>query len=133
MFLRLLIPGGIGFSGCFFSVYWLPFATIPFTLDALLQSILYPADFFLGGMAFLVGMWGHSTFLRNWISYSDKKIGHYVLFFLIFLSPVPLIILSLKVVIAFFIFVLFYGMITNNPTMKKNQEWQYESKMNQKL
>ncbi|MYL32715.1 hypothetical protein GLW05_03800 [Pontibacillus yanchengensis] len=133
MFLRIFIPGGVGFAGCFFSIYWFPFATIPFTLDALLQSILYPTDFFFGGISFLMGMWGHSMLLRNWIITPNKRGLDSIIFVLLFLSPFPLVILSLKVVIAFFLFVLIYGMINSTSQSKKSQVWQNDYKTENKM
>lgn len=111
--LKLLLFGFGGSSGCFFAVYWLPFARIPFTMEAFLQSILNPLEFFLGCIAFLIGILCHAKVIRIFLrSILNKAIAMFLFAALCILSPLGLTIFSVKVVIAFYAVSLLYAMIS---------------------
>ncbi|MFC0523123.1 hypothetical protein ACFFGV_05875 [Pontibacillus salicampi] len=105
MFKRCLIPGAVGFIGCFFSIYWLPFARVPLTLEALLQTILFPVDFLLGGIAFLIGIWAHSIVVFHWWHTRKMPAFKHVLFGGILCMPGSLAVFSIKMTIGFYTFV----------------------------
>jgi len=118
----LLFLGGMAFSSCFFSIIAIPFSRIPLSMDAIMLSVLYPVDFFLGSVAFLFSFICHSLVLQSSFKLrKDNSIKALVGLFLYFL-PIILISYSLKMVILLFSFSILYQVAFLRTSRKKRKQ-----------
>ncbi|KGX92288.1 hypothetical protein N781_18000 [Pontibacillus halophilus JSM 076056 = DSM 19796] len=112
MFTTLLKASAI-FGGCFLCIYWFPLARLPIHEDYYIYLLLSPWEFLFGSISFLIGalVTGRVLFhLWSMILIHGRLRKAQFVLLLSLLATILLAVLSIKIVLAYFIASWLYGL-----------------------